>query len=337
MPASEPDCVSTSSYMKRNFTFLLIVAILAAAGCQKKVDLFVPDEVQTSPDLTWYTTIQSSMPIVQLRNDLRPVVQVDSFVYNPAGLVYNTGLMGISLPPASLVKSNGSNPSGYVRRDANVLRKKGEWISAGISTEADNRLLISGGVVSMNLNNTGSELFINAGQNIKIRYNVNQTQPGMQLYNGFQVNHGYAFQLNADPAMNYVSTIGGGYELTTTKVKLLQSAYLFDTIGIPQTKLRVSLPSHYTNANTQVFISFNDMACVHELRPDIALKNFVSGDLPVNRPVTIVVLSKQAGDYYMESRQTVITLPSSGMGTSDVLMTPVKKTLAQVKAELDLL
>lgn len=299
--------------------------------------MFVPDAVQTSPDLNWYTAITANMPVMQLRNELRPAMLVDSFVYNPNGLVYNSSQMSLTLPPASLMKANGTAPSGYLVRESQVLRKKGEWIAAGLSTESENRLLISGGIVNMHLKNGGSELSVAPGVTLKIRYSMSSVPGNMNLYNGQETGAGFLFGLNPDTGNNNVAVTQGGYEITTTRIKSLLSAYVFDTTGIPQTKIRVSLPEHYTNANTQVFISFDNLSSVQQLPADVNAKKFLSGDLSVNRPITIIVLSKQAGDYYMDHRQTMTALPTSGIGSSDVQMMPTRTSLSAIKAYLDLL
>ena len=113
-----------------------------------------------------------------------------------------------------------------------------------------------------------------------------------------------------------------------------QTAHFIDTVGIVQTMLSVKLPANYTNTNTTAYISFNNIECVAALKANVALRSFTSPLLPTNKPVTIIILSKQAGDYYLGMQQTTTTLNSTNPSAT-IFITPVKKSLEYVKTFLN--
>lgn len=322
--------------MKRISILLTALGIMVLANsCQKNVDMFVPDGVQSAPDTQWYTTITGNMPVISLKNDLRLAVPVDSFSYNNSGVIYNSGAMSLGIPASGLLRPGGVTPTGNLVRQSIVVQKKGDLIAMGMPTVSGNRLLISGGAVFLGLKNHNEDLSVAAGNSLTVKYNNNSPIPGMQVYNGTDdIINGYNWVPNTDVTYNNAGVTGSGYEVHTNTLLWMHTAFLFDTTGIPQTVFSVKLPSNYTNANTVVYISFNNMQCVAGMTGMPLTKNFISGDLPVNQAIKIIVISKQSGDYYFASQQTVTSPSSTGTGAQEVQITPVKTSLAEIKSYL---
>ena len=105
----------------------------------------------------------------------------------------------------------------------------------------------------------------------------------------------------------------------------MQTAHYMDTVGIAQTTLSVKLPSNYTNNNTICYAAFNTVECVAGFKTNVDLRTFISPLLPVNKAITVVVISKQAGDYYLGTFQTTTTI-GAGSPTSTIFITPIKNT-----------
>ena len=320
----------------KHFIFFISLAFLSAlTGCQKNVESFVPDSVQTSPDTEWKSVITTDLPVISLKNELRFAKVADSFAYSVGGVVYNSGNLSLAVPPNSLATALGAVPAGNIVRQSLLIEKKGDLISMGMPTVSNDRLLISGGAFFLSLKNHNDDLSVTAGNSLTVKY-ANTTTSGMKVYNGTDdIINGFGWQANTDVTFNKVNIGNDGYEVLINRLQWIQAAYIFDTTGIPQTTFSLKLPDNYTNANTTAYISFNDMQCVAGMTGVASTKKFISGNLPVNRPVTIVVISKQANDYYLGVQQTVIAVPSSGAGTQEIAITPTRSSFAGVRAFLN--
>lgn len=323
--------------MKNILFTLAFGSLLALSACQKNVDQFVPDGVQTAPDTEWKSVITASMPVISLKNDLRYVKVLDSFSYNNSGVVYNSGSLSLGIPSNGLVNASGMFPYGNLVRQSLLVQKKGDLITMNMpSVNNDGRLMISGGAFFMGLRNNNEDLSVTNGNTLTVKYSHNATLSGMKVFNATEdVINGFSWAANPDIVNNKVTVTGNGYEVLTNRLQWVQAAYLFDTTGIPETSFSVKLPVNYTNGNTLVYISFNNMQCVADMKAHVNDKKFVSGDLPVNRPVTIIVLSKQANDYYLGYQQTVTAVPSSGLGIQEIVITPVRSPLANIRSYLN--
>lgn len=109
-----------------------------------------------------------------------------------------------------------------------------------------------------------------------------------------------------------------------------------ETAGIAQTTLTVKLRTNYTNTNTISDVSFNDKTCIAGLKANVALRIFFSPVLPANRFVTVVVISKQAGNYYLGTLQTTTAFNVSS-SSATVFVMPVKRSLDYIKTFLNAL
>ncbi len=322
--------------MKKFIPLLIFICLLILGGCQKKINEFVPDSNSlNAPDTIWQNTITSAMPVVSLKNDLRKQTVLDSFTYNNTGIVFNSGNLSLSISPNTIVTSTGTTPGGTINRESILLQKKGDYISQSMPTVSAGRLLISGGEFFLGLKNNNSEVTVNPGDSVTVKYGSTNIFTNTKVFNATgDIVNGFDWAPNTELSHNRVNVSLSGYELIINRLQWVQPAFVFDTTGIPETVFSLKLPSNYTNANTMAYISFNDMQCVADMRGSTGTKTFISGPLPIGRPVTIVVISKQAGDYYLGLEQTTTALPSSGSGTQQTVITPIKTPLAGIKSYL---
>jgi len=322
--------------MKKFLPLLSFVGLLILNSCQKKIDEFVPDSNSlNAPDTVWQSIITSGMPVVSLKNDLRKQTVLDSFTYNNTGIVFNSGDLSLSISPNTIITPAATTPSGTITRESILLQKKGDYISQGMPTVSNGRLLISGGEFFLGLKNNNSEVTVTPGDSVTVKYSSANLFTGTNVFNATgDIVNGFDWVPNAELSHNKVNITLSGYELIINRLQWVQPAYIFDTTGIPETVFSLKLPSNYTNANSIAYISFNDMQCVADMKGSTGTRTFISGPLPINRPVTIVVISKQAGDYYLGLEQTTTSLPSSGSGTQQIVITPTKTSLAGIKSYL---
>ena len=322
-------------------TFLNIIfctiTLMIFGGCQKNIDSFVPESFQGSADTVWQTNVSSNAAIVSLKNDLRTARITDSFSYSNSLPVLSPGSPSLIIPAFSLVKNNGMVLNGIVLRETSLNLKKGDYITMDMPTTSNDRLLISGGAFFLNLKNTGDNLSVAQGKKLTVKFNTTNLFQNNRIFNASPDSvNGFNWILNTDTAFNKSAITLNGYEIQTNKLQHVQTAHFMDTSGIIQTTLSVKLPSNYTNNNTACYVAFNNVECVAGLKSNVTLRAFISPLLPVNKPVTIVVISKQAGDYYLGTLQTTTTF-NAAMPSSNLLITPVKKSLAFIKTYLNTL
>ena len=322
-------------------TFLNIIfctiMLIAFSSCQKNIDSFIPDNVQGSADTVWQTNISPNAAVLSLKNDIRVAKMTDSFVYSNTGIVFSSGIVSLTIPENSLVKNNGMAPSGVVQRETILSLKKGDFIAMGIPTISNDRLLISGGAFFVNLKNNGDNLTISQGKKITVKFDATNPFQNNRIFNASPDSiNGFNWIPNTDTVFNKSGITNTGYEIQTNRLLHVQTARYMDTAGIAQTYLSVKLPPNYTNSNTVCYASFNTIECVAGLKANVGLRAFVSPLLPVNKSITVVVISKQAGDYYLGTLQTITTISASNPSTT-LFITPTKKSLEFIKTYLNTL
>lgn len=315
--------------------FLFTTSLFGLYGCQKNLDAFIPDATQNAFDTTWQSSLPANASITSLKNDLKITPASDSFSYSNTGIIFSSGNISLGIPANGLVKNNGLVPSGIVNRETLLTDKKGDFIAMDMPTTSNGRLLITGGAFFIGLKNNNDDLFVSPGNKLSVKFNAASPVPGNKIFNpALDSANGFTWVQNSDTAFNKSAITNTGYEIQTNKLKYVQTAYYFDTAGIAQTYVSLKLPSNYTNTNTAAYIAFNDMECVAALKANVASRTFISSSLPVNRIATIVVISKQAGDYYLGTQQITTTGSSTGGINQTVLFSPVKKSLAFIKTYL---
>lgn len=324
----------------RNFytMFFSFSLLLFLSACQKNIDLFVADPIQSFVDTVWQNNLPSNASVISLKNDLKIQKITDSTSYLNTGIVFSQGNISLAVPANGLTKNNGTLPTGIVKRESLLIQKKGDFIAANIPTTINGNLLVTGGAFFTGLKNNNDELSVAQGKKLTVKFNAAAPAQNNNIYNavidsatGFFIR----WEQNNDTAFNKSFVSANGYEVQTNRLQYIQTAHLFDTVGVAQIAISVSLPSNYTNKNTVAYISFNSIESVAGSTANVAARKFVSSILPVNKPVTVVVISKQGLDYYLGTLQTVTTIPTQGNATQEVNIIPVKRSLENIKIYLN--
>ena len=320
-------------------TFITIIfctiLLIAFSSCQKNIDTFIPDNLQSSADTVWQNNLSSNASVLSLKSDLRVARVTDSFSYSNTGIVFSLGNLSLTIPTNSLIKNNGLVPNGIVQRETLLSIKKGDYIAMDMPTTSNDKLLVSGGAFYLNLKNNGENLSIAQGNKLTVRFNASNPFQNNRIFNASPDSaNGFNWILNNDTVYNKSAAGATGYEIQTNRTQHILTAHFMDTGGNAQTVLSVKLPSNYTNVNTISYISFNDVISVAGLKANVGLRAFISPLLPVNKPVTIVVISKQVGDYYLGTQQTTTTLNGSNPSAT-FFITPVKRSLEYIKTFLN--
>lgn len=325
---------------RKIITLLLISAALILNACQKDTDIFVPDGGQTNgPDLNWYSTITSTMPVSLLKNGLAIDIYTDTIQVNN-NTAYITTPFGLlcGFPPNCCTTSAGQSVTGTVKVEMRLVKNKGDMVRLNKPTTSNGRLLVSGGELFIRLRNDTQELQLAPNKKITLRYSDSPFNTQMKLFVGDESNPDQFNWLPApDPSNNTLTITSQYYEIQTNHLRWLNTDYFYDTTGISRTTVSADLATHFTNANTIAFVVFNGFRSVVAMNADVLSKKFRSIKLPVGKEITVVVISKQGNDYFMDHK-TVITATQNTTPSDQIVVTnPVITTLANIKSYLSTL
>lgn len=324
--------------MNKKITILfLLAAALFFTACQKNLDVFVPDPGTTNgPDTTWYATVNSSMPVAALQTNLLATPIADSFeiTSSTAASLLNTAGLQCTFPPLSCVSTTGQAVSGKIQAEVFVIKKKGDMVLMNKPTTSNGQMLVSAGEIFISLKKSGQEVNLAPGAKIQIRYSDLPINPSMKLFFGEELLNGqFNWQPNPDTLSNFVGYGQQVYEITTNHLRWINLDYFYDTVGVSRSAVSLKLPFNYTNANSTAFLVFKDIRSVVRMNANVTEKRFISGKVPNGKAAWVVVISKQGNDYFM-SKETVTTGVNSTNGIQAISLTPVKTSLADIKAWL---
>lgn len=321
-------------------TLLLISGIVLLNACKKNSDVFVPDPGQvTGPDTNWVSNITASMPASVLKASLSIEPYRDSFEINANSVTITTPFgLECTFTPNCAVDNSGP-VTGKVYVELLLVKKKGDMIRMDKPTTSDGRLLVSGGEIFVNLSKNGNNLHLAQGARVYIRYQDAPVSTQMKFFNGDESSiEKFNWIRNLDSSSNIIVPSSLGYQVVSNSLRWINCDYFYDSTNANRTKVQTELPSHFTNANTNVYMVFNDMRTVMGMYGDPYVKKFISGKVPVGKAVTIVVLSKQGNDLYL-GKQTITTAIGVGGTASNqnVSILPVKTSKTDILAYLGIL
>lgn len=318
--------------------------ILFAGGfflnaCQKDIDIFVPDPGQTNgPDTSWHGTVTATMPVSALKNGLliEPYRDTISVGANVASITTTFGVQ-LNFPPHCCVTGAGQPVTGKVDVELMVAKKKGDMIRQNRPSTYNDTMLVTAGQIFIELKKDGQALQLAPGVRINIRYTDLPVNPQMKFFVGDETNPQYFNWLPTnDPSGDTIIMGSQAYEIYTKREKWISIATPFDVnVTAPKVQISADIASYFTNANTIAFTVFKDVRSVIAMKPDLITRKFVTGKLPTGKQVTVVVISKQANDYYLGFESAVTQAqPSIPATPQPVHVVPIKKSLPEIIAYL---
>lgn len=320
---------------------MLLTGSLLFSACNKDSDVFVPDAGQTNgPDTSWYTNITPALPVSLMKKNLLIPVYTDSFEVNNNNAYVNTpfGLQCV-FPPHCCVGNGGQPISGMVKVELMLIKKKGDMILLNKPTTSNDSLLVSGGEIFIRLIKDNQELQLAPNIKIQLKSPVDipiNTQ--MKLFYGDETNaENFNWLPNTEPANNILTITTQNYEIQTNHLRWLNIDHFFTPPGTTQTKVTANLIPQFTNGNTIAFTVFKDYRSVAAMYGNFNTRKFSTGKLPVGKDATVIVISKQGNDYFMDHKAIITTSPANTPGNQSVSLSPVITTIENIKAYLNTL
>ncbi len=329
--------------LKRFLNIVLLAALIVITGCQKDVDIFVPDSsVILNRDTVWMDNNLQNSNVVQLMEELVTPAKVDTFLVQN-GATFNFEGTEIQIPAFACAPAGTIIAApGKVQIIFNLLKKKGDLIRFHKPTESDGRLLESGGVFRLLILKDNIPMVLLPGKFITVKYITKNVMPDMKVFNGQTLLNlpaaPFAFTWKQNDSSTVspfsrqgTSGIDSGYSVFSNKFGWINVDAFRDT-AVPQKRFIVSLPKDYTNVNTSVFAVFKNLNSVLEIYPDFANKIWRIDRIPMQRAITLISITKLKNDSYMVAKKDV---EANTIASQTVSLIPEKKSLGEIKLMLD--
>lgn len=323
----------------------IIILVLFAGGlllnaCQKDIDVFVPDAGQLNgPDTSWQTTISASMPVSALKNSLLTEPYLDSINVNAniATVATPFGLQ-VNFPPNCCVTAASQPVTGKVDVEIQFVKKKGDMIRLDKPSTYNDSMLITAGQIFIRLKKAGQPLQLAPG----IRYNINYvdlpTNPQVKFFIGDETNtQAFNWLPTPEPNIDTIIINPQSYQVYTRRLRWISIAQQVELNTVAKVSVAADMASYFTNANTIAFTVFKDLRSVIAMHPELGIRKFITGKLPVGKAITVVVISKQGNDYYLGYESAVTQTSSSNPAVQQVHIVPIKKSLAEILSYLNTL
>jgi hypothetical protein len=325
---------------KKIIILILFAGSLFLNACQKDIDVFVPDAGQLNgPDTAWQSTITPASPVSVLKNNLLIEPYQDTITVNAniATLATPFG-MQLNFPPNCCVNGAGQPVTGKVNVEIQVVKKKGDMIRLDKPSIFNDSALTTAGQIFIRLKKDTQLLQLAPG----IRYNINYvdlpTNQQMKFFIGDETNtQAFNWLPTPEPNLDTIIITPQSYQIYSKRLHWVSVAQPFEINTSGRVNVTADMASYFTNANTVTFIVFKDVRSVVSVRPDLGTRKFVTGRLPVGKAITVVVISKQGGDYYLGYESTVTQSPASSPSIQHVNIVPIKKSLAEIFSYLNTL
>ena len=198
--------------------------------------------------------------------------------------------------------------------EVTTVLKKGEIVSLGLPTITfpDPMMLESAGLVKLRVTCAGKLLQLLPGRYFKVQIPDNAPKAGMEVFTekydqnaqlaGWTATGSEAFFADW-PQPNNPGLVQTGYELIVQQMGWINCAQEIIEQNSP---FCVTLPDQFTALNARVFLVFKNIRAVAELTGNDADSKFCFPAAPLGYPVTIVVIGKTGGQYWLAQKFTEI-------------------------------
>jgi hypothetical protein len=279
------------------------------------------------------------MPVSNLKASLLFEPYIDSIEVNSntATVLTPSGLQ-VTFPPNCCVNGAGQPVTGKVQVELMQIKKKGDMIRLSKPTTTNDSLMVSAGEIFISLKKDGQPIKLAPGVKINIHYVDAPVNVLMKFFAGDETNpERFNWRPNPDLVNNFISVGSQAYNIYTNHLRWINIAYVFDINTTAKVNVVADVAPYFTNANTVAFTVFKDLRSVAGMYGNTNTRKFTTGKLPVGKAITVVVISKQANDYFLGTESAVTTLPTTGNLNQSVMVKPIKKSIPEILSYLSTL
>ncbi len=332
--------------MNKMRILIMIIIVASFSACSKDLsDDFRQYPINPLNDTTWSRYILSTAALNEILDSTLPTPFIDSINLIAADTLRFPNNVELTFPANAVNIPAGYTIYGKIKVEMLALLKKGDIIRALQSTTSNGVLLETFGQVFIKLSNNGRELVLAPSKSIKIRIPDTQDNPvpSMILFKGqesaplpasgkdtsatwLKTNDGSTigtwFKTGSGPNMK-------GYEFSTQNLRWICGGKYADSSGL-KNKVTLILPPNFTIKNTVAFVVLDNAKTIVELKADYSTRSFSANNIPQQKKITIISISKIGNDFYYGSR-SVNDIGSIGIFN----ISPDKKTIQKIFTELD--
>ncbi|MDB5193673.1 MAG: hypothetical protein JWQ96_3236 [Segetibacter sp.] len=290
-------------------------------------------------DTTWSASVSSSASVNQLATAFPRAALADSFDAAVGGTLRLSELLTAILPANIAVFPGGQAATGRIKIEVLHLKTNGDHVRFARPTTTFNRLLESAGSFLVRFSKEGQELIVAPGKSYILQLKNAAPSNNMLVFVGEQnlqpplpsaTNIAFTWKPVIDNSrVSIFQRIDSnitvrGYEILSTRLNWISCQTYNDTVQNQRTRMDVILPVNYTNNNTRVYAVFKNEKTVVQLYGDIASRTFFTINLPLNKNIKLVSLSKIGEDFYLGAKEETI------IHNSIIHLKPEKKTKEQI-------
>lgn len=311
-------------------TVLLIQVLLYS--CKKDYDLFVPDN--KAIDSTWTNPVTPKQNLVKLFDELadKPLAETVADIALGATIDF-PGDIKVQIPEKSFNNAGGTLASGSAKVELLILKTRGQFIRNSMPTATNGNPLETSAELLVKITQNGKELSLIQAKYILVSY------PESLISNSMLTHYGESSV--GKPYLNWLPTQDGsytiafarpdpvspsqtitGYDVKIRQLRWVNCGMLTDTLN--RSKVTATLPDIYTNANTKVFVAFNDIKAVVQMNDDASAKIFFAHNMPLSKSVRFISISAVDADYYLGVANASTTT------NSNFSIKPQKNTFSEI-------
>ncbi|MDR6342854.1 hypothetical protein HNQ91_005941 [Filimonas zeae] len=317
---------------------LVLVYILFFCSCKKEpgTTQFVSyeDTTWTVIGRTFIHPLDTAFTAAYTETLTTPVTGGDTLHFNR--------LADVFCPAGFCTTGNGGAVNGKVNVSLLYARTKGDFIRFARPTYSNTEgLLDNTAAFKITVSQNNKALTLTPGKMINIHFvspaglhNENRPLYGdTTIYNtGNFTWLGLSNQALLQPFTQTGNAgITFGYNLLTPKTGWMGCGREAENAGSAQTKLAVILPPICTNKTASVYAVLKNQRSVIRLNPEIISRAFISGKIPANTEVTLVVIAKTKMYYYLDS----VSYTTAASGWQAIKIKPHRSTKEEINAFLD--
>ncbi len=284
------------------YSTLSFIALFAS--CKKDTNVFVPDQGQQL-DSGWTANVTSSNQVLILSKELQGSFLSETFNSSSDTLLFTSAGVQFIFPKNGLTVS-GSVTTGSVKVEYVLVQKKGDFIRYGIPTAANRVPLESGGALNIKLTSNSQSVTLADYKKISVQYQDDDPKQGMKVYYGnmLSVTNSLAFDWSLATDYSLVKTWDSatavkGYHVETYKTGWVNvDRPLLETVT-SKVEVKAYVPDLFSNANTAVYMVFNNYKSVVQLSGNATARYFSFPNIPVGQDVKFISISKVGGVYYL--------------------------------------
>lgn len=313
--------------------------MMMAVSCSKEnSNEFHPYPDKEINDTNWYSVVPQAARVRQL-DSIFAIHPLTDSVNVANGDTIHLDSIDVIFPPNFCTGAGGATVA-KAKIEIIMLRTKGDMVRVDRPTMSYDRLLVTGGALNIRATYNGLPVSMAQGKMIRIAMitKMSNTTPSqnMRVFYGKED----AYPATAVQTFTWVPSDSGstsfvqgftdtatglkGYEFFSNRFGWVNCDYFSDTTQ-PRTKVSISLPTNFTNANTNVYAVFQNPDIVAQLIGNPVTKTFNINNIYVGKVVTFVTMSYIDGKLYFGSKLVTIA-PNMNLN-----ITPELKTKQQIE------